>query len=246
MNISFENKNVLVTGAGQGIGKAVVKAFVKYKASKVYALSKTKENLDKLVSEESTVIPIVVDLSDWEATKNALKCIQEPIDVLCNNAGIYIAESFLEVKPESIDTQFNVNFKSIICVSQIVAKGMIESKRGGSIINVSSQASKIALQDHTVYSATKAAIDATTRAMALELGKFNIRVNAVNPTVVMTDMGRLGWSDPQKAAPLLNRIPLHKFADTEDVVNTIIFLASDKAGMINATNIPIEGGILAT
>ncbi|XP_065210098.1 L-xylulose reductase-like isoform X2 [Planococcus citri] len=229
-----------------GIGKALVKAFVKYKACKVYALSKTKENLDKLVSEEPTVIPIVVDLKDWEATKNALQCVQDPIDILCNNAGTNILEPLLEVKPESIDSLFNVNFKSIICVSQVVAQKMIENKRGGVIINASSQASKIAFQDHAVYSATKAAVDAATRAMALELGKFNIRVVATNPTVVMTELGKAAWSNPKKARPVLDRIPLHRFAEIEDVVNTIIFLASEKAGMINGANVPIEGGILAT
>ena len=84
------------------MGKGLAKAFLKYKASKVYALSKTKANLDKLISEEPNVIPIVADLTDWEATKTALKCL-EPIDILCNNAGINILEPFLEIKPESID-----------------------------------------------------------------------------------------------------------------------------------------------
>lgn len=84
------------------MGKALVKAFIKYKANKVYALSKTKANLEKLVSEEPKAIPIMADLADWEGTKTALECL-ESIDILCNNAGINILEPFLEIKPESID-----------------------------------------------------------------------------------------------------------------------------------------------
>ncbi|KAK9499223.1 hypothetical protein O3M35_002301 [Rhynocoris fuscipes] len=123
---------------------------------------------------------------------------------------------------------------------------MIQHNIKGSIVNISSQASKVALRDHVVYCATKAAIDAMTRVMALELGEYGIRVNTVNPTVVMTNMGRIGWSDPNKAKPLLDRIPLHRFAEVEEVVNTILFLLSDEASFINAVTLPIDGGFLST
>ena len=132
-----------------------------------------------------------------------------------------------------------MNVKAVINVSQVVAKKMIEQKKGGCVVNVSSQASlvrytfrsefinvnvpcaskhlfssifQMALKEHTVYCATKAALDSITRVMALELGEHNIRVVAVGPTVVMTDMGRGSWSDAKKAKPMLDRIPLHRFA----------------------------------
>lgn len=100
--------------------------------------------------------------------------------------------------------------KALINVTQIVAKNLLARNAPGSIVNVSSQASLAGLQDHTVYCATKGAVDAFTRATALELGPHNIRVNSVNPTVIMTAMGKLGWSDPAKAQPLLQKIPLRR------------------------------------
>ena len=107
------------------------------------------------------------------------------------------------------------------------------------------QASLVALKEHVVYAASKAAVDGMTRVLALELGPHNIRVNTINPTVVMTDMGRYAWSDPAKAAPMLARIPLGRFAEVIDIVNVIIFLLSDKAAMIHGAIIPIDGGVTA-
>ncbi|CAI9739890.1 L-xylulose reductase isoform X2 [Octopus vulgaris] len=97
-------------------------------------------------------------------------------------------------------------------VEEIVVKGMLADKRHGSIVNISSQASLIALKNHGVYSSTKGALDALTRSMALELGPHGIRVNCVNPTVVLTEMGIKFWTDPVRAGPMLDRIPLKKFA----------------------------------
>lgn len=98
----------------------------------------------------------------------------------------------------------------MIHLTQFVADNLKARKASGSIVNISSQASMAGLHDHTVYCASKGAVDAFMRAAALELGPFNIRVNNVNPTVIMTDMGRLGWADPAKAGPLLTKIPLRR------------------------------------
>jgi len=168
------------------------------------------------------------------------------MDGLVNNAAVAICEPFLEVKPEDFDLMFNANVKQVINVSQIVAKKMISEGKPGSIVNVSSQASQAALADHTIYCGTKGALDMITKVAALELGPKNIRVNAVNPTVTMTAMGKVGWSDPAKAGPMLAKIPLGRFAEVEDVVNCILFLLSEKAGMVNGVTLPIDGGFLAT
>ncbi|XP_046662831.1 D-erythrulose reductase-like [Homalodisca vitripennis] len=102
-----------------------------------------------------------------------------------------------------------------------------------------------ALKDHVVYCGTKSALDSVSRVMALELSPHNIRVNTVNPTVVMTDMGRVGWSEPAKANEMLRKIPLGRFAEVDEVVNTILFLLSDVAPMVNAVTLPVDGGFLA-
>ena len=139
----------------------------------------------------------------------------------------------------------DINLKAVFFISQTVAKGMVERGLGGAIVNISSQASQAALQDHAVYCASKGGLDQLSRVMALELGPHNIRVNCVNPTVVMTAMGKIGWSDPKKAGPMLNKIPLGRFAEVEDVVHAVLFLLSDKAGMINGITLPVDGGFLA-
>ncbi|MCL4148855.1 UNVERIFIED_CONTAM: hypothetical protein GTU68_025750 [Idotea baltica] len=130
-------------------------------------------------------------------------------------------------------------------ITQTVAKGLISKKESGCIVNISSQASLLALRDHLIYSLTKASLDMMTKSFALELGPHNIRINAVNPTVVMTDMGKMVWSDPAKASVMLSRIPQGRFAEVEEVVNVVIFLLSDKSEMINGHALPVEGGLLA-
>lgn len=105
-----------------------------------------------------------------------------------------------------------MNVKAVFNVSQVVAKDMVDKGIKGSIVNLSSQASQAALLDHAAYCASKGAVDMLTKVMAMELGPHGIRVNSVNPTVTMTDMGRLGWADPAKAGPMLAKIPLGRFA----------------------------------
>ncbi|XP_017305199.2 L-xylulose reductase-like, partial [Diaphorina citri] len=139
---------------------------------------------------------------------------------------------------------FDVNIKAVINISQVVSKTMIDHKIQGSIVNVSSIAGKTALEGHTIYSASKAALDSITRTMALELGPYNIRVNSVQPTVVMTQMGRTGWSDPAKAGPMLAKTPLGRFAEPEEVVEVILFLAGSKSSMVHGVHIPVDGGRL--
>lgn len=141
----------------------------------------------------------------------------------------------------------NVNLRSAFVISQIIARDMItRGIQHGAIVNVSSQASMVAIDAHTAYCTSKAALDQLTRMMALELGPRGIRTNAVNPTVVLTEMGTKNWSDPAKAVPMLSKIPLGKFAEVEDVVEAILFLLSpSKAKMINGVMLPIDGGFLA-
>ncbi|XP_030061043.1 L-xylulose reductase [Microcaecilia unicolor] len=243
MEISFTGLRALVTGAGKGIGRETVKA-LRRAGARVVGLSRTKSDLDSLARECPGIEVICVDLADWNATETALQAVGV-VDLLVNNAGVAVLQPFLEITKEAVDTSFDVNVKSVLHVSQVVAQQMIARKAPGAIVNISSQASQCALQNHAVYCATKGALDILTKVMALELGPQKIRVNAVNPTVVMTDMGRVGWSDPQKAGPMLNRIPLGRFAEVDDVVNAVLFLLSDRSAMITGVTLPVDGGFLA-
>ncbi|KAM4624619.1 L-xylulose reductase [Polymixia lowei] len=243
MEISFAGKRALVTGAGKGIGRATVLALA-HCGAEVTAVTRTRTDLDSLVLECPSITPVCVDLADWEATDTALRDVG-PVDLLVNNAACAMLQPFLEVTPDQFDNSFNINVKAVLHVSQVVARGMKARGTGGSIVNISSQASQCALRDHAVYCATKGALDMLTKVMALELGPHQIRVNSVNPTVVMTEMGRLGWSDPDKAKSMTMRIPLGRFAEVEDVVNSILFLLSDKSNMTNGVTLPVDGGFLA-
>ncbi|KAJ8283923.1 hypothetical protein COCON_G00027730 [Conger conger] len=243
MEITFAGKRAVVTGAGKGIGRATALALAQ-SGAEVTAITRTQADLDSLLIECAYIRAVCVDLGDWEATEAALKDLG-PVDLLVNNAACAPLAPFLEVTPDQFDKAFSVNVKGALHVAQIVARGMKSRGTGGSIVNISSQGSQRALKDHTVYCATKAALDMLTKVMALELGPYQIRVNAVNPTVVMTDMSIANWCDPEKVRTMKSRIPMGKFAEVEDVVNSVLFLLSEKSAMANGVTLPVDGGFLA-
>jgi NAD(P)-dependent dehydrogenase (short-subunit alcohol dehydrogenase family) len=168
------------------------------------------------------------------------------VELLVNNAGISILQSFFDTTVEAFDEIMAVNVRAALLVSQVIARKMIASGKPGAIVNVSSQSSMRAVQDHTAYCTSKGALDQLTRMMALELGPHDIRVNAVNPTVTLTPMGEMAWSDPAKSGPMMRRIPLKRFARPRDVAEVIAFLLSDQAHMVNGIVLPIDGGFLTT
>jgi len=184
-----------------------------------------------------------VDLENVEETRKAVQSIGD-IDLLVNNAGIFIGQSFLDTTPEAFDKTIAVNTRSVLIVSQIFAKKLIERKKPGAIVNISSQASVIALQNHTSYCASKGALDQLTRVMALELAPHNIRVNSVNPNVIVTPMSQ-HWLKPENAEPMLAKIPMHKFGTPHDVSSAVTFLLSDHASFITGSMLMIDGGYTA-
>ncbi|XP_057657109.1 L-xylulose reductase-like [Diorhabda carinulata] len=244
MEINFEGKTALVTGASQGIGRDIVKQLVKCRAN-VIAVARNEDLLLSLKKELPSIKTITIDLSDWQLTEKTLSNVG-PIDLLVNNAGLAILGPLTEVQEEDVDKLFAINVKALINVTKIVVQNLVCRNVPGAIVNISSQASLAGLNNHAVYCATKGAVDAFTRAAALEYGPKKIRVNAVNPTVIMTDMGKLGWSDPAVAEPMLQKIPLRRFGEVHEVVDAVTYLLSDKASMITGSCLPIDGGYLAT
>jgi NAD(P)-dependent dehydrogenase (short-subunit alcohol dehydrogenase family) len=241
MEIRFDGKRALVTGAGKGIGREIA-TLLSACGAQIVALSRTEADLESL-SEKTGCETLLCDLANPEQAAQAAEAAGE-IDLLVNNAGISIPQSFLESSPQAFDQTMAVNVRSALIVSQIVARRMIVRGEGGAIVNLSSQASMVALRDHASYCASKGALDQLTRVMALELGPHQIRVNAINPTVTMTPMGRMAWSDSAKSSSMLAKIPLGRFAQPLDVAHAVAFLLSDESKMISGVTLPVDGGFL--
>ncbi|RKT24905.1 NAD(P)-dependent dehydrogenase (short-subunit alcohol dehydrogenase family) [Paraburkholderia sp. RAU2J] len=244
MNATFDfsGRSILVTGASSGIGRATVEALCAAGAA-VVAAARNVNELARL-AEETGCEPLTLDVSDEAAIDDALASL-DVFDGLVNCAGIALLERAVDTTAASFDRVMAVNTRGAVLVAKHVARGMIEAKRAGSIVNVSSQAALVALDDHLSYSASKAALDAVTRALCIELGPFGIRVNSVNPTVTLTPMAVQAWSDPAKRDPALQAIPLRRFAQSEEIAAPIMFLLSDAASMISGICLPIDGGYTA-
>lgn len=238
----FSGRSVLVTGASSGIGRATVE-FLCASGASVVAAARNVAELARL-AEETGCEPLVLDVGDPVAIDDALAGL-DAFDGLVNCAGIALLERAIDTSAASFDHVMAVNARGAALVARHVARGMIYGKRKGSIVNVSSQAALVALDDHLSYSASKAAMDAITRALCVELGPYGIRVNSVNPTVTLTPMAVQAWSDPVKRGPALQGIPLRRFAQPLEVAVPIAFLLSDAASMISGVALPIDGGFTA-
>jgi L-xylulose reductase len=239
----FSGKRILVTGAGKGIGREIAR-HLHSQGAHVIAVSRTSADLASLQAEIGCSV-VVADLADPLAAAEVARAAG-PVDLLVNNAGISIPESFLDTKPESFDQTMAINVRAVLLLSQIVARAWIARGHKGVIVNLSSQASQAALRDHAAYCASKGAVDMLTKVMALELGPHGIRVNAVNPTVTLTPMGRMAWGNPQKSGPMLAKIPLGRFAEPLEVATVVAFLLSGESAMMTGATLPVDGGFLAT
>lgn len=246
MDIRLNGKRAVVTGAGKGIGREIAAVLTRCGAG-VIAVSRTKSDLDSL-AQEIGCLTIVADLADaGQAVRAAEEAVAAgPVDCLVNNAGTSVPQPLLETTAEAFDRTMAVNVRAVLLMTQVVARQMIARGGGGSIVNLSSQASMAALADHAAYCASKGGLDMLTKVMALELGPHQIRVNAVNPTVTLTPMGEMAWGDPKKSGPMLAKIPLGRFAKPAHVAHVVAYLLSDASDMVHGVTLPVDGGFLAT
>ncbi len=234
----FSGQRVLVTGASSGIGWEVTQQLLN-SGAEVYAMGRDATALEKLAGQGCRVLR--VDVADQQPL--AAMLVDLPVmHGLVNCAGISILESATEVSAAAFDQVMAVNVRAAAMIAGAVAKKMIAEGVAGSIVNVSSQASLVALDDHLSYCASKGAMDAMTRVQCGEWGRHGIRVNSVNPTVTLTPMAQMAWGEPSKRDPALAAIPLGRFAETAEVAAPILFLLSSAASMISGVSLPIDGG----
>jgi L-xylulose reductase len=193
------------------------------------------------LAQETGVRTLPFDLASEDSVRNALDGIDVYGVVNCGGFGGEIATP-MDTDIAVFDKVIAINTRGALLVTKYTSQSMIRLGRGGSIVNVSSQASLVALPGHISYGASKAALDSITRVSALELGKYNIRVNAVNPTVVMTPMSAWYWGRDDIGGPFLEQMPLGRWATEAEIAAPIVFLLSDAASMITGVSLPVDGG----
>ena len=243
--INLKNKYALVTGAGKGLGRACSIALAEAGAT-VIGLSRTQSDLDKLQKNikktRGRLIKVNCDVMNYEDLTNKLKKIKI-IDILVNNAGTNIPEPFEKIQQSSMNYIIDLNLKAAFNVAQLVVKKMLKNKkRGGSIINMSSQLGHVGMTGRNVYNMTKFGIEGLTKGMGVELAARNIRVNAVAPTFVETPMVKKFFKNKKFKKLALGNIPMGKAATESDVATAVCFLVSDAAAMITGTSLLIDGG----
>ncbi|SAL21832.1 short chain dehydrogenase [Caballeronia terrestris] len=241
-NTEFAGKTVLVTGAGKGIGHATVLLMAE-RGARVIALSRSAADLAAL-KDEIGCQTVCADLADADAAREAARSAQ-PVDLLVNCAGIAELQPFLDTTADKFDLTMAVNVRAALIVAQECARSMIARGVKGSIVNVSSLSATVGLPMHAAYCASKGALDAMTRVMAVELGAHGIRVNTVNPVVTLTPMAEKAWGDPAKSQPMLARIPLQRFVQPLEVARTIAYLLGDDSSMVNGVSLAVDGGFQA-
>ena len=245
---NLKNKIALVSGAGKGLGRACAIALAEADANLII-ISRTKKDLDqvaKIIRKYKVKCKsYVCDITNYNEIKRIINN-QSRLDVVINNAGTNIPEYFEKVKRENMEYLVKINTVASFNLAQLCTIKMLKAKNrkkvGGSIVNMSSQMGHVSGTKRSVYSMTKFGVEGLTKGMALDLAKYNIRVNTVCPTFVVTPMTKKFLKDKKFKRDMLNSIPLGRFAEMSEISSAVVFLASDAASMITGTSLLVDGG----
>ncbi len=247
-NYNLKNKTALITGAGKGLGRACAIALAEAGAN-VIIISRTKKDLEE-VSRKIKKLRVkcksyICDITKYNEIHDIINK-QAKIDILVNNAGNNIPEHFTKVKTKNMEYLVKINTIATFNLAQLCALKMIKSKNrkkiGGAIINMSSQMGHVGGPIRSVYNMNKWGLEGLTRGMSLDLAKYNIRVNTVCPTFVVTPMTKKFLKNKKFKRETLNNIPLGRFAELSEIASSVVFLASDAASMITGTSLLVDGG----
>ena len=244
----LQGKVALVTGGGRGIGRAIVKAFADEGAKVAVVFRGNKEAADSLVQEVrqlgGTALAVQTDVTDSAATQQCVETVEKelgPVDILVNNAGVIHDDLFVRMEQEHWQAVLQTNLGGTYNFCRAVAYPMMK-RRSGRIINVSSIAAEHVNQGQTNYAASKGAINAFTRALAVELASRNVTVNAIAPGFIETDMSA---AIRNKAGDLIEKkmIPMKRIGKPEDVAHVAVFLASADSSYITGQVLTVDGGL---
>lgn len=236
----LSNKTALITGAGKGIGKACVEAFI-HAGARVIAVARTASDLDELSARfGDRLIPWVMDATSDEFLEQIAQHPQ--IDILINNLGTNKPQSLLDLTDEALDTMLDLNLRTLFRVTRSVVRSMQHRNIGGSIVNIGSQMGHIGSPNRSVYCATKHGVEGLTKALGVELAPLGIRVNSIAPTFIETPMTAPMLNDPDFNQFVLDRIPLGRVGQVEEVANAAVFLASRASSLTTGSCLKVDGG----
>ncbi|MEL7487253.1 MAG: SDR family NAD(P)-dependent oxidoreductase [Pseudomonadota bacterium] len=247
--LDFTHKTVVVTGAAQGIGRACAHAFAAAGARVV--LSDIDEGkcavAAQTIADETgaETASFQCDVAADDACAALLKKACDrfaDIDILINNAGVIAKGTILDLDPRDFDRVMTVNLRSYFILTQLVARRMVERGTKGAIIMMSSLNSVLAIPDQLAYVTSKGGLQQLTKAAALGLAEHGVRVNAIGPGSIMTDILRVVMHDDEARRKILSRTPMGRVGEPEEIANVALFLASDMASYITGQTIFPDGG----
>ena len=246
--INLNNKTALVTGAGKGLGRACAIALAEAGANLII-ISRTKKDLIEVAKVVKKLKKkckyYVCDVTKYNEIKEIINK-QSKIDILINNAGNNIPAHFTKVKTKDMEYMVKINTIATFNLAHLCALKMIKSKNrkkiGGSIVNMSSQMGHVGGPIRSVYNMNKFGLEGLTKGMSIDLAKYNIRVNTVCPTFVVTPMTKKFLKNKKFKRDMLSNIPLGRFAELSEISSAVVFLASDAASMITGTSLLVDGG----
>jgi len=240
--LSIAGKVALITGASSGIGAEIARVFTEVGAT-VVATGRSRERLEALAAHTDCGI-IPADIATAEGCRSLVAEVlglHPRVDILVNSAGVALVGSVLDYGVEEWDRTMAINLRAPFLLARGFAPAMIEAGKG-KIINISSQTGVIALPDHAAYASSKGGLNALTKSLMTELAPHNIQVNAICPTVVMTEMGKNIWSPPEKAGPMIAATPRGRVGEPVEIADMALYLASPASDLVNGALMMIDGG----
>ena len=244
---SLAGRKAMVTGASKGIGAEIARVFADAGADIVATgrneaeLAETAAAVEAL-GRKCLVLP--ADLADPAATRavgEAALTAWGTIDILVNNAGIARLAPALDITLDAWNETLAVNLTAPFLLSQVLAPGMV-AQGWGKIVMISSQSGVITFPEHAAYCASKGGLNMLTKALMCELAQHNVQVNAICPTIVMTEMGQQVWGPEEKGGPMRRATPLRRFGEPIEIADAALYLASNASALVNGEIMMIEGG----
>ncbi len=247
LDLSLENKVALVTGGTKGIGRALSQSIAEAGAETI-VISRTEADCQKVAAELTSqglrASGIPADVSNKKSIEEAVNRIMEKygqIDVLVNNAGVSLRKNFVDYSEEEWDHVLDINLKGVFFTSQVVGKEMLKLKKGV-IINMASVLGMVGQYFVAPYCASKGGIIQLTKSLALEWAVKNIRVNAVAPAYIVTELNKDKISEESTIKYLKRQTPMRRLGETDEVVGAVLFLASEHASYITGQVLCVDGG----